>query len=545
MQRPNLAKQLWPLLFFAAACATYLYGLGSVPLVGADEPRYAQVAREMYERRDFVTPTLAGLTWIEKPALLYWLMMAAYGLFAVSEFSARLGPACAGLLCVLAGWLLLRKVETESGEESRGLSLTCASVLASSAGLLVFSRGASFDVLLTATVTAALSFFLSSELEGDERRRGMLLAGLYVCVGLSLLAKGLVGIILPLGIVAFYFLLRRSWPGITRQGMWWGVPLALGVAAIWYAPVIARHGWQFVDEFFIQHHFARYVSNRYQHPQPFYFFFGVMPLLALPWTFFLADALRDAWRTGLKGDTPQDKLRALGLAWLIVPVVFFSLSGSKLPGYVLPALPGAAILAGERVHFYLRGRGGMRLMRATGLIALGLGLTGIVFARVSGALPLANAVAISLPSIVAGLAAISWSRRRELCVGALVAGAFLTIILIVCLAWGNFARRESVHELLSVANARGFWQIPVVQLHGIERTVEFYGAGRLAYAPNGQPRKLEGAFEALEFAREAGGRALVLTPLEFAGQLENVPGGKTEVVGDNGAYVLVYLEAEP
>ena len=95
-----LAKRVWSFLFLAVA-AFYLYGLGAAPLVGPDEPRYAQVAREMLARHDFVTPTLGGLPWFEKPPLLYWMMMASYRVFGVSEFSARLGPAICGLLTAL------------------------------------------------------------------------------------------------------------------------------------------------------------------------------------------------------------------------------------------------------------------------------------------------------------------------------------------------------------------------------------------------------------------------------------------------------------
>src|ERR687895_2893188 len=106
----TLAKRAW-LLFFLAAAAFYLYGLGHLPLVGPDEPRYAQVAREMFLRGDLVTPTLGGHTWFEKPALLYWLMIAAYKVFGVSEWSARLGPALCGLLTIAAVWCVGRAIE--------------------------------------------------------------------------------------------------------------------------------------------------------------------------------------------------------------------------------------------------------------------------------------------------------------------------------------------------------------------------------------------------------------------------------------------------
>ena len=92
MPTSKLAKHGWKILFVGLA-AFYLYGLRSLPLVGPDEPRYAQVAREMLQRGDFITPTLGGVPWFEKPPLFYWMMMASYRVFGVSEFAARLGPA--------------------------------------------------------------------------------------------------------------------------------------------------------------------------------------------------------------------------------------------------------------------------------------------------------------------------------------------------------------------------------------------------------------------------------------------------------------------
>ncbi|HYE65230.1 MAG TPA: glycosyltransferase family 39 protein, partial [Pyrinomonadaceae bacterium] len=344
MQRLTLAKRAW-LLFFFAAVVLYFYGLGRLPLVGPDEPRYTQVAREMFMRADPVTPTLGGHAWFEKPPLLYWMMMASFSLFGVSEWSARFGPACSGLLTVLIVYWMGRHVRlTDETESQDGLGLWSSAALVTSAGLIVFSRGASLDIVLTLTLTAALACFFVSEVEADEKRRHWLFAGFYAGLGLSLLAKGLVGMILPFGVVATYFMLRRQRPG---RSAWisaaWGIPLALLVAAVWYAPMIARHGWAFIDEFFIQHHFARYVSNKYHHPQPIYFYIPVIMTLCLPWTVFFLTALGGAKRWNWRAPTPAGKLRVFAIAWLIVPIVFFSFSESKLPGYILPALPGAAL----------------------------------------------------------------------------------------------------------------------------------------------------------------------------------------------------------
>jgi 4-amino-4-deoxy-L-arabinose transferase-like glycosyltransferase len=551
LQRFLLAKRAWVVLF-AAVCAAYFYGLGAVPLLGPDEPRYAQVAREMFARGDWVTPTLAGHTWFEKPALLYWLTSAAYWLFGVTEFAARAGSALAGVLTVLlTGWVA-RRAEFESGEGLRGLGLTCAAVAASTLGLVIFARASSFDTLVTTTVTGALACFYCAEVERGAGRRTWLV-GFYIFVGLSLLAKGLVGFVIPAGVVVVYFVLRRRWPGLLRLGVLWGALLALMVAAVWYAPVIARHGRPFVEEFIVQQHFARYVSNRYHHPQPFWYYLPITLALALPWTFFLLGGIASAWQTNARAEDAASKLRVLALAWLVVPVLFFSASGSKLPGYVLPALPGAALLAGDSLHKYLRGAGGLLLMRLTGLLALAGFAAGIAFAvfhygdvgaSTAGLSPVYVA-ALLLPAGLAGLAALLLARKRELCAVLLVGATLLTVALIAGGgALERAARKESMKHELEEAGAQGFGALPVVNLHEVERTVEFYAAGRLAYDAAGEPLRLEGAGEVEEFARRAGGQALVVVRLREEPQLFEHPALESERVATNGRYALVHVKVK-
>ncbi|MEA2175695.1 MAG: hypothetical protein QOD00_3287, partial [Blastocatellia bacterium] len=225
MQRSTLAKRAW-LLFFLAAIAFYFYGLGRFPFLGPDEPRYAQVAREMFMRGDLITPTLGGHTWFEKPVLLYWMMEGCFAAFGVKEWAARFGPAGCGLLGALLVYWTSRRVERAGGEgagQTNGLGLACGIALATSGGMIVFSRAASFDIVLTMAVTASLSCFFVSELEEDERKRRWLLAGFYAGVGVALLAKGLVGIVIPCGVVAGYLLLRRERPDAKLLlSMLWG-----------------------------------------------------------------------------------------------------------------------------------------------------------------------------------------------------------------------------------------------------------------------------------------------------------------------------------
>ena len=537
-------------MLFGAVCGAYFYGLGAVPLLGPDEPRYAQVAREMFARGDWVTPTLGGHTWFEKPALLYWLMEVAYGLFGVSEFAARVGSALSGVLTVLlAGWAA-RRAEFESREDLRGFGFACAAVAASTLGLIVFARATSFDTLLTTTVTGALVCFYCSEVERGAGRRTWLV-GFYLFVGASLLAKGLVGVVIPGAVLVGYYVLRRRWPGLSRLGVMWGTLLALMLAGVWYGPVIARHGQAFVDEFFVQHHFARYVSNKYHHPQPFWFYLPVTLGLALPWTAFLVVGIASALGTNARAEDAASKLRVLALAWLVVPVLFFSASGSKLPGYVLPALPGAALLAGDGLHRYLRGSGGTLAMRLTGLFALlafGAGLALLVFqvgefgAALRGLSPVYVA-ALLLPSGLTAFITLFAPGKRELCAVSVVGATLLTIALVV--AGGVLERltlKETVGRVMAEAVAQGFGELPVVNLHTVERTSEFYAAGRLAYDPDGELLKLEGTNQVAEFARGKGGAALVIVHRDDERQLFEDPALESKRVAFNGRHALVYVK---
>ncbi len=465
MHPSTLAKRVY-ILLFVIIVAFYLYGLGQLPLLGPDEPRYAQIAREMYLSRDLITPTLGGHTWFEKPALLYWMIAASFKIFGVSEWSARLGPAICGLLTIGAVYLVAREIDVP------GFGFWGVVTTATCLGLVVFSRAASFDVVITMTTTWSLAFFLLHELPTTKNKR-LLLAGFYVFVGVSLLAKGLVGIVIPFGVVGFYYLLRRAWP---QRSVWlslfWGVPLALLVSAIWYGPVIARHGLTFIDQFFVQHHFARFVSNKYHHPQPIYFYPAIILMLALPWTVHFVIALVKARKWQWRGSDSVSVVRVFSMAWLLLPIVFFSFSGSKLPGYILPAVPAVALLVADQ--------------------------------------------------ITAGQKA-KWPL--------MIAGATVVLVIIV-LNWfaAPFARRESVKDLLALADARGYTNALVLAQRGDDRSAEFYAYGRVIYHADGEVMTFDEI--SVDEARARGAKFVVFIPLK---DLDSVRGAqRIEIIGHNG-----------
>ncbi len=507
-----------------------------MPLVGPDEPRYAQVAREMFVRGDLVTPTLGGRTWFEKPALLYWLMIAAYQLFGVSELSARLGPAICGLLTVIAVWLLTRNFERKH-IESDGLSWWSTMAAATCFGVIVFSRGASFDIVVTMTLTWALVLFFLHEQARSLRNKRLLLIGFYAAVGLSLLAKGLIGIVIPAGVIGLYHLIARKRP--SRElivSLFWGFPISLLVAAVWYGPVISRHGGHFIDDFFVQHHFARYVSGKYQHPQPIYFYIPVILMLTVPWTGFLIDAFARLRFRKANVINPAASLNLFAASWIIFPLVFFSFSGSKLPGYLLPAVPAAAILIGERMTRLTADGGSRWPIIASGVIAVVLAVGGIYYSFTAGVPSVRTAFLISFPLLLAGLFAVILSRLKTAALMAIAFGSILTLTLLVRFVADDFAQRHSAKQLLAIADTRGFSSAPLF-IRRDDRSPEFYASSRVVYGSDGEPARLEDPADMIAETKRRGERILVLVPVEYVDQYQSAT--NVEIIADNGTHALL------
>lgn len=547
MHPSTLAKR-GTLLLFLAVVVFYFYGLGNLPFVGPDEPRYAQVAREMFLRHDLITPTLGGHIWFEKPALLYWMMIASFKLFGVSEWAARLPAAVSGLLTIAAVYCIGLGVE-RTDERFQGFGFWSALASVTTIGIVVFSRAASFDIILTMTTSWALAFYILGELTESAKLRRWFLAGFYAFIGLSLLAKGLIGIVIPIGVGGFYHLFLRRFPEReTLLSLFWGIPLALLVAATWYAPVIWRHGWPFIDQFFIQHHFARYVSNKYHHWRPVYYYLLVIPLLALPWTAFLVEGLWQSTsllrstrvREAGRPDYRPSRLLIFALAWFLFPLVFFSFANSKLPGYILPILPAAALLVGERL-WRLTSAPGKRnwAIRTTAALCLLFSLGALVYAWRTENLPGLLALLFAAPLSLAGGFALISPRRPAVSVFAIAgAMAIVVIVLLRCVAPAA-ATLESSKDLLQLAAERGYSQTVVYGMQRSDRTPEFYAAGRVIYGADGEPIMYEGPLPAIAESEKRRESVLVFVPLKELSQLTGIASAQIDVIGNNGRQAIV------
>ena len=339
----NNRRQLVEVLTVAAFVAFLFYfGLGAFGLLGADEPRYAQVAREMLERHDWIVPTLGGQTWLEKPPLFYWQAMLAYAVFGVSDWAARLPGALDAMLLVMGVYFFLRRLHP-------GFALDGALMAASTAAVVGFAHAASTDMPLAATFTLAM---LSWYLWWKTSRR-FELALFYIFLALAVLAKGPVAPLLA-GVVIVLFALAAHDSRILLRALWIpGMVLFALLALPWYVAIQVRRP-EFFRVFILEHNLERFSTNLYHHDQPFWFFAPVLLLGLLPWVVFIAvaawETVRAWWSEPRAGFDSEAALQVFLGLWLVVPVLFFSLSRSKLPGYILPAIPAGPVLLAEYVR---------------------------------------------------------------------------------------------------------------------------------------------------------------------------------------------------
>ena len=346
-------------LFFVLYGQIPLLGGDGLGLVGADEPRYAQIAHEMLVRFDSahtlkgrlsacVTPYLHGRPWLEKPALYYWRAMFVFQDFGVHDWSARLPSASFAFILVALIYLHMRRFR-------RGGHLDAALITVACAGIIGFARGASTDMQLAAPLSIGLLGWYAWYETGSK----FWLFDIYFFTGVATLAKGPVAPFLAALIIMAFAILRKEW-SIVRRSLWWpGVLLYFAIVLPWFIAVQHQNP-TFFQEFFLEHNLERFTTNRYQHEQPFWYYLVVVLLAVMPWTILALRALVDGIQTSVaewrlrhaspakpKPSRPGDAFPEFLVLWALIPIVFFSFSQSKLPGYILPSIPPITILTGD------------------------------------------------------------------------------------------------------------------------------------------------------------------------------------------------------
>jgi 4-amino-4-deoxy-L-arabinose transferase-like glycosyltransferase len=432
-------------LLLALVAGLLLFRLGAVPLLGPDEPRYARVAVEMYRAGEWIRPTLQGRPWLEKPALYYWLAGAAFRALGETEAAARAPAVLATLL--LVGATALVGARLYGGPAGLHAGFICGTSLLTFA----YGRAASMDMLLAAGVTVAVGLG-GLRLLGIAGRLAWPAAAAFA--GLATLAKGPLGLLLPLLVVLACVLVTREWRQLRGLLSPWTVAAFLLVAAPWYVAIWRDQGRAFIDVFLLDHNLQRFTSTVHRHPGPFFYYAPVLILGLFPWSGLLLPALGSL--------CPRADRRDLFLLlWLALPLAFFSAAGSKLPGYILPCVPPLALLMGRAADRLVghsletpRGTG----PRAAGVLTLILGIVAalapvVLMARGE---PYAR---LAMPfGVFALLTALGFARR----IGSDPAGALRLmrigaaggLILLALAAPPILARRESGRDLFIPARGR-------------------------------------------------------------------------------------------
>jgi 4-amino-4-deoxy-L-arabinose transferase-like glycosyltransferase len=319
------------------------FRLGSLPLSGADEPRYARIAQEMHERGVWVTPTLEGKPWMEKPPFYYWITSPLYYLFDSHETAARVGPALCALIAAIAIFFLGSALGTRMAGAFSFL------ILLTTFGFIGFGRSASTDMPFTCcfTISAAL---LAAAVERDI---GWKVWGAYIFLGLAVLAKGPIAIILIAGAGLCFWLLDERGTSLRQWRIVPGFLIAAAIAIPWFWLAFRQNGYAFLATFFVNHNLARYITDVHHHSEPMYYYLPVLIALFFPWSGWLVMLTPKSPKAAM-GQWRQWKPSSIFLVcWFLFPVIFFSFSGSKLAGYILPSLPPLALILGMRLSYWI------------------------------------------------------------------------------------------------------------------------------------------------------------------------------------------------
>lgn len=337
----NLSRPVLALLA-AIFLAAWLIPSATRTLVRPDEGRYAEIAREMALSGDYVTPRLNGLKYFEKPPLQYWATAAAFATFGQSEFTARWWPAFTGLLGIVLVGLAVRALSGRSDT-----ALVTATVLAAMCYYFLIAHINTLDMGLTAFMTLTLVGMLRGfGISGQSSRaaRGWMVAA-WAGAALAFLSKGLIGIVLPGAIFVIYLLITRQWRLLGRLEWVWG-PLAFILIALPWPLLVQSKNPEWANFFFIYEHFERFANSEHDRLGSVHYFVPIIIAGLLPWTPALIKLLhRQSWQD-LKTTyaTATINVPLLLSIWCVFMFAFFSVSQSKLPSYLLPITPAAAML---------------------------------------------------------------------------------------------------------------------------------------------------------------------------------------------------------
>lgn len=332
-------RRLWWLLI--AVALIWFSNLEYRKLIKPDEGRYAEIPREMVASGDWTTPRLNDLKYFEKPPLQYWMTAAAYEVFGQHHWTSRLWTASTGFAGILLVWFAGLRL---FGREAANYA---AILLGSSMLYVLMGHINTLDMGVTFFLTLGIVGLLLGQTQADTSkcRNWMLLA--WVALALAVLSKGLMGLVLPGAALFIYMVVQRDFSVLRRMHWLPGLVVFLLITAPWFYLVMKANP-EFFQRFFIYEHYTRFTTKELGRYQPWYYFIPILLLGMLPWTVLMFDTLINTWR-GIRLPGKAFNAARFLLIWAIFIYLFFTVSGSKLPSYLLPMFPALALLMGKQL----------------------------------------------------------------------------------------------------------------------------------------------------------------------------------------------------
>lgn len=418
---------------FLSSLVLYLLFNWNLPITDPVESNYALTAKEMLASGDFLSTRIYGVYWYDKPALIYWTIIASYTMFGVNEFAARFPMAVAGALSVSFIYWLVYKIERN------------ATIALLSAGILATSL--EFWILAKIVVTDSFLFLFHSIAVGlvylawRERRKSYAMIA-YGAAGLAVLTKGPVGIVLPALTVLGYILMTKRWSLLKRSYIWQGGLTFLVVAMPWYAYMYLHHGIDFINGFIGLHNIVRATISEHPEVNVYYYYLLVLPLALLPWTGAFIKGVWNAWRSKLVA--AEDKFYCI---WMVITVLFYTCMATKYLTYVFPAIFPAAIWAAKAIQGFLQEEKKKPWLWITiPMILLNLGIGFGAAKTLSDGGTLIYAWCIIFTIIIFALQILS--SGRKLLLGVFI-GQVIGILLLTGIVLSDYAQMRTARHLVA------------------------------------------------------------------------------------------------
>jgi len=471
-------KQVWWLLI--AVALIWFANLEYRTLIKPDEGRYAEIPREMVVSGDWVTPRLNELKYFEKPPLQYWATATAYTLFGEHQWTSRLWAGLTGFAGILLVWFAGLRL---FGREAAGYA---ALLLSSSLLYVLMGHINTLDMGVTFFLTLGVIGLLLGQAQADKikQRNWMLVA--WAGLALAVLSKGLMGLVLPGAALFIYCVVQRDFGVLKRMHWLPGLAVFLAITVPWFVLVMKANP-EFFERFFIYEHYTRFTTKTHGRYQPWYFFIPILLAGALPWTVLMFDTMFRSVMKGGRGRTSglPDKTfntQRFLLIWAVFIYVFFSVSGSKLPSYLLPMFPALALLMGKRIA-EMRGR--VLLWQVApaipvALLLLGLALNVGKFADTPNQAELyphygpwlVVAALVSLAGLSAGMLLL-WREKKPVAVVVLALSALLAAQIGLS-GYETVARERSAKHIAEAIRSEVKAGVPFYSVLTYEQTLPFY-----------------------------------------------------------------------